>query len=639
MMEPDNGNDVRRILVIDDNDAIHNDFRKTLAGEDHSSSKLSSAKAALFGSAPSPETKPTIRFEVKSALQGQEGLVKLKTALSSDKPFQVAFVDMRMPPGWDGIQTIEQLWAVDPNLQVVICTAYSDYSWEEISQKLGLTDRMLILKKPFDPVEVRQLAAALCEKWLLGRKAHIKMEEMERIIQERTADLAHAAMHDTLTALPNRALFIDRLSQALLRRKREPGYNFALFFIDFDGFKFINDSLGHETGDELLAAMALRLSQTLRLTDTICHSAQSMAARLGGDEFVVLADGIKQPRDVGAIAERLQQALCVPYDLKKNHVNSTASIGVTTADIGYERPEDVLRDADAAMYSAKAAGKACYVMFDEIMHKQVTARLELERELRQSVEKLEFVLHYQPIVSLASGGLEGFEALVRWQRPGAELVQPGDFIPCCEETGLIVPLGFWVLAEACRQLKQWQQQFPTFKDLRMSINLSARQLTTPLFADRVKHIIQTAGLDPQCISLEITETMMIKNTDSARGVLNELRQLGVRLELDDFGMGYSSLSFLHQLPINGIKIDRSFVQGTDQRRDYAAVIHAIITLARNLGLTLVAEGIETQEQLVMLQTMECDKAQGYLFSKPLPAPEAEAYIAKKSIKPAESVAA
>jgi diguanylate cyclase len=639
MMEPDNGNDVRRILVIDDNDAIHNDFRKTLAGEDHSSSKLSSAKAALFGSAPSPETKSTIRFEVKSALQGQEGLVKLKTALSSDKPFQVAFVDMRMPPGWDGIQTIEQLWAVDPNLQVVICTAYSDYSWEEISQKLGLTDRMLILKKPFDPVEVRQLAAALCEKWLLGRKAHIKMEEMERIIQERTADLAHAAMHDTLTALPNRALFIDRLSQALLRRKREPGYNFALFFIDFDGFKFINDSLGHETGDELLAAMALRLSQTLRLTDTICHSAQSMAARLGGDEFVVLADGIKQPRDVGAIAERLQQALCVPYDLKKNHVNSTASIGVTTADIGYERPEDVLRDADAAMYSAKAAGKACYVMFDEIMHKQVTARLELERELRQSVEKLEFVLHYQPIVSLASGGLEGFEALVRWQRPGAELVQPGDFIPCCEETGLIVPLGFWVLAEACRQLKQWQQQFPTFKDLRMSINLSARQLTTPLFADRVKHIIQTAGLDPQCISLEITETMMIKNTDSARGVLNELRQLGVRLELDDFGMGYSSLSFLHQLPINGIKIDRSFVQGTDQRRDYAAVIHAIITLARNLGLTLVAEGIETQEQLVMLQTMECDKAQGYLFSKPLPAPEAEAYIAKKSIKPAESVAA
>jgi len=261
---------------------------------------------------------------------------------------------------------------------------------------------------------------------------------------------------------------------------------------------------------------------------------------------------------------------------------------------------------------------------------QVTARLELE--LRQAVERKQFVLHYQPIVSATSGALEGFEALVRWNSPRLGLVTPDDFIPCCEQTGLIVPIGFWVMTEACRQLKQWQRQFPSFANLRMSINLSARQLSVPDFAARVRKILDETGVHPQCVSLEITESMMVQNTDSVIGILNDLQALGIQLELDDFGMGYSSLNFLHRPPPNGIKIDRSLVQDIGRRRECATVIQAIITMAHNLGWTLVAEGIETREQLAMLQAMDCDKVQGFYFSKPMPAAEAESYVGEIAAK-------
>jgi diguanylate cyclase len=644
MMHEQNEKEFHRILVIDDSDSIHNDFRKTLICDQPGSPTLASAKAALFGGAEATPTKASgSRFELVSASQGEEGLLKLEVALQSGKPFSVAFVDMRMPPGWDGVQTIQHLWEKDPKLQVVICTAYADYSWEEITAKFGMSDQLLILKKPFDPAEVRQMAAALTESWELRRKAELKLEEMEKIIHERTSQLAQAALHDDLTGLPNRSLFIDRLTQTIRRRKREPEHNFALFFIDFDRFKLVNDSLGHEVGDELLSAIAARLLDSMRESDTVAGAGigaeRSTTARLGGDEFVILADGIRTARDAGSIAERLLTAMGKPFEVKGHRLCSSASIGVTTADIGYDRPEDMLRDADAAMYSAKSAGKANYVLFDQAMHTQVSARLELEQDLRQALELKQLLLHYQPIVSITTGKLEGFEALLRWKSPKRGLVAPDVFIPCCEETGMIVPIGLWVLTEACRQLTQWQKQFPPFSNLRMSINLSARQLSVPNFADQVKQILQQTGVDPQAISLEITESMMVKNTQAVLGTLQSLRGLGIKLELDDFGMGYSSLSFLHQLPLSGIKIDRSFVKGISERRDYAAVIQAIITLARNLGLSLVAEGIESKDQLVMLQSMDCDKAQGFYFSKPMPAEQAETYIRQMAAKKFEPIAA
>ncbi|MGD0390936.1 MAG: diguanylate cyclase, partial [Tepidisphaeraceae bacterium] len=398
--------EARRILVIDDNDAIHNDFRKTLELAVPPSAKLTSAKAALFGqSAIATETRRQMpEFEIQSAMQGQQGLAMVQEALRAGNPFVVAFVDMRMPPGWDGVQTIERLWQADPNVQVVICTAYSDYSWEEISKKLGLTDRLLILKKPFDPAEIIQIATSLSEKWSLAVKAQLKMDQLEHMVAERTAELAHTALHDKLTGLANRALLRDRLAQAIQRHKRNPEYNFAVFFLDFDRFKLVNDSLGHEVGDELLVAISQRLVKTMRTTDSVSVSDGSTAARLGGDEFVILADDLKNVEDAGRIAERLLAALRETYVVNgHNVVSSTASIGVTTSAMEYTDGDAMLRDADNAMYHAKAAGKARYVLFDRQMHEQISARLEMENELRHAVERNELVLHYQPVISLADG--------------------------------------------------------------------------------------------------------------------------------------------------------------------------------------------------------------------------------------------
>lgn len=624
----------RRILVIDDNHAIHHDFRKTLERTEDPSAKLASAKAALFGESPADSARGQMPdFEVQSAVQGQEGLAKTEEALREGRPFSVAFVDMRMPPGWDGVQTIQRLWQADPSVQVVICTAYSDYSWEEISKTLGLTDRLLILKKPFDPAEIIQIATSLSEKWSLAGKAQLKMDQLEKMVAERTAELVHSALHDKLTGLPNRALLRDRINLAIERHKRNPDYNFAVLFLDFDRFKLVNDSLGHEVGDELLVTISQRLARTLRSTDAISTSDGGTAARLGGDEFVILADDLKCAEDCGRIGERLLKVLSEPYTLKEHTVNSTASIGITTSAIDYANCDEMIRDADTAMYHAKATGKARYVLFDRKMHEQVTARLEMENELRGAADRNELILHYQPVVSLVNGSILGFEALVRWNHPKRGLIPPNVFITHCEETGLILTLGNWILGEACRQLKAFQALDPAWANLTMSVNISAKQLCRAEVVPRIRQILQETGLKPEHLILEITETVMIHNADSSIGVLEALRAMGIHLHMDDFGTGYSSLSCLHRFPLSGLKIDQNFVKRAGENRDYAAVVHAIVALARHLNMSLVAEGIETADELALLQAMGCDEGQGYYFSKPLEAATAIEYLRKIATAP------
>jgi EAL domain-containing protein (putative c-di-GMP-specific phosphodiesterase class I) len=325
----------------------------------------------------------------------------------------------------------------------------------------------------------------------------------------------------------------------------------------------------------------------------------------------------------------LLNALSEPYELRGHSINSTVSIGITTSDAGYERSEDMLRDADTAMYHAKAAGKARFAMFDRKMHQEIVARLSLENDLRHAIDRRELVLHYQPIVSLSTNSLYGFEALIRWNHPVRGMVSPADFIPCCEETGVIIPIGYWALDEACHQMREWRDHHPQAADFSMSVNLSAKQLLAPGLVAKVGQIVAESGIDPASIILEITETVMIKSAEICIPVLEQLRRLGVRLHMDDFGTGYSSLSCLHRFPLNGLKIDRSFVKTMTERRDYAAIVNAIIALGRNLGIMLIAEGLETADQVVMLQAMDCDLGQGYFFSRPVNAAAAEEFIQKQ----------
>ncbi|HEU5233093.1 MAG TPA: EAL domain-containing protein [Terriglobales bacterium] len=471
-------------------------------------------------------------------------------------------------------------------------------------------------------------------RWVLSRglAVHDVAGKALRMAGSLT-DITEAKVSDPLTGLPNRLLFIDRLGRAIKHIKRRKDSIFAVLFFDLDGFKMINDSLGHLAGDQLLVGVSTRLEKSLRSSDTVARFGQGFTmARLGGDEFTVLLEDLKDPNDAKKAADRLMKALTSPFTIGGKEVFTSVSIGIALSNSSYEEPEEILRDADTAMYRAKSLGKARYEVFDADMRASVMARLQLETDLRRAIDRQEFENYYQPIVSLASGEIVGFEALLRWQHPTRGLVGPYEFISVAEETGLIRDLGWWNLREACRQMAEWRKQFESYSQLTISVNLSAKQFVQRNLVEEIRLLLEEFRIPAQTLKLEITESTVMGDPAAAVKMLEEIKSLGISLAIDDFGTGYSSLSYLHRFPLDTLKIDRSFISGMDwEGNEGMEIARTILPMANNLRLDVIAEGVETAEQLESLRKLRCKYGQGYYFSKPLSAHGAAALLAEHPV--------
>jgi diguanylate cyclase (GGDEF)-like protein len=449
------------------------------------------------------------------------------------------------------------------------------------------------------------------------RRRTVELERINELLTRESIErkkaeeqLTRQAYYDSLTNLPNRSLFMDRLQTAMEHEKRYPDHICAVLFLDVDRFKVINDGLGHVIGDQLLILISQRLRNSIRTIDTV--------SRFGGDEFAILMEDAKEESQVHRLADRIQNEMKLPFNVLGREIFATVSIGIVLSNLtDYSHPPELIRDADIAMYQAKARGKACYVIFDSTMHAEATTALWLETDLRRALGNSEFIVHYQPIISMEHHTLVGLEALVRWQHPSRGLLQPLDFILLAEDTGLIIPIGKWVLQEACRQLRQWQDQFPEYRNLTVSVNISGKVFAQSDFYDAVVTILRDAGLEARSLRLEVVERMLIDNPEPAAALLKKLQDLNVRIDIDDFGTGYSALNYLRHFPIHGLKIDRSFVSALTTDKTNAAIVRTIIALSRDLNLDVIAEGIETTEQMEAYRTMQGGYAQGFLISRPL----------------------
>ena len=614
---PKPGAATHRILLIDDNAAIHGDFRKVLGTDaaDAAQAALAVLEEGLFGEARGAASRPN--FEIDSAYQGQEGVEMARKAVAEGCPYAMAFVDMRMPPGWDGLETIEHLWAVDPDVQVVICSAHTDYDWSEVVDRLQHSDKLLVLRKPAEPIEVLQCATALTRKWQNERLVREQMERLEQVITVRTTgleaanrQLRHLATHDALTGLPNRVLLDDRLTQAMAHANRD-GRSFALLICDLDRFKLVNDSLGHRAGDELLQEVARRLTGLVRSVDTV--------ARFGGDEFVLLVTSIQDPEDAKRLAARAIEALQAPVRIAGIDVHTSPSIGIAFYPADGSTIEALTAHADAAMYCAKQRGRGNVQCFEGGMNAGSEDRVQLESDLHNAITLNEFELYYQPKVNTTTGAVRSAEALIRWAHPKRGLISPDGFIPLAEECGLIGAIGEWVVREACRQARAWQDE--GMAPLRISVNLSPSQFRGSGLTETIRRALDDAGLQPRYLEVELTESAVMSDPEESIAILEQLSAMGVLVSVDDFGTGYSSMSYLRRFPIDKLKIDRVFINEIASRAEDASIVRAIVSLAHSLRLKVVAEGVETPAQLEFLKLVGCDEYQGYHFSRPLPAGE------------------
>ena len=619
----------RRVLVIDDNQAIHEDFRKVLCTAVDGQAALDMLEAQLLGSSAAVAAP---QFDVESATQGEEGVRMAMLAVSAGRPYALAFVDMRMPPGWDGLRTIEELWRVDPAIQVVICSAHSDYEWNEVMARLNHSDKLLVLRKPFEPIEVQQCASALCQKWQNERMIRNHVASLEKVVAVRTRgleaanrQLRHMATHDALTGLPNRALLEDRLKQVISHAQRA-GDGFSVLVCDLDRFKLVNDSMGHHAGDMFLQEVSRRLARSIRDGDTL--------ARQGGDEFVFVLNAPSGEAEGEMVARRAQAALAEPMRIDGIDIHTSASIGIAVFPRDGDRPDMLLANADAAMYHAKQKGSGLQ-HFAANMGGTAQYRLRLESDLHSALKNGEFEVHYQPKVDTLTGLVRSAEALLRWRHPARGLIPPAEFIPVAEETGQIGAIGAWVLQQACQQARAWRDK--ELPPLRVAVNISAVQFHQPGLAQTVREALQQAGLDPRFLEIELTESCVMSNPEESIAILEEFSRMGVLVSVDDFGTGYSSMSYLRRFPIDKLKIDKTFVAEMDTRADDASIVQAIVSLAHGLQLKVVAEGVETEAQVQALRALGCDQYQGYYCSPAVPPAEFESLIRAQASSPRQFI--
>lgn len=619
---------VSRILVIDDNEAIHKDFAKVL-NPPETNSELDSIEAELFGE-PAPKSRRP-RYDIVCCSQGLEGVEAASSARQAGSPFSLAFVDMRMPPGIDGLETIERIWALDPDVEVVICSAYSDYSWDEISERLGHSDRWLLLRKPFDTIEVLQLAAALTEKWRLRQAANVTMVELGEMVSQRTEELeqqvaqreaantalAKSAITDPLTGLSNRTVAMARIREACGHLSSNPSSRFCVLFMDLDNFKLINDSLGHDAGDKTLITIANRTLEILSRRLRSQGRAEASVFRIGGDEFVVVLDDQTSIERAESIANELLAAIAEPFDIDGRQVVVGLSIGMAVGGEDFQVPEEVLSAADAAMYHAKHLGRGRLERFSRPLFEAARDRAMLADDLRCAIDQGHISLVYEPIFCTTTGAISSFEALARWNHHSGVLVPPDRFIPIAEETGLIIPLGEQILHQACRDLIWFTSNGHIDPSLKVNVNFSKRQLVEPNIAARVHALTNSAGIDSSRLNVEVTETAIMDGPDRLRKVIDQFKQAGIGVHMDDFGTGLSSLSYLQRFPFETIKIDRSFVAAMSSSERDAAIVRAILTMAKELGMEVIAEGVETRDQADELAALRCEYLQGHLLSRPL----------------------
>ena len=557
-----------------------------------------------------------------------DAAARVRAAVTSADPVRVVLyrpVAAHQPA--DVSRSLGGLWSADPRVQVVLGLPDTDAAWSAAREHLRPGDAVVPVPLSMTGPAVAQLADVLADKWAATADAAATAAEVDRQVLARTADLRRLALHDRLTGLGNRALLNDRLARLIDAARGDAGRTYAVLFLDFDRFKVVNDSLGHDVGDGLLVAIADRLRKTLRDSDTVSTgtddagaqlTTETTAARLGGDEFILLLDHLRDPDDAVRVAGRVLETLAAPYKVRGHTIHSTASIGIATSAGAYDTAAAMIRDADTAMYRAKAAGKARAVLFDQAMHREAVERLQLEGDLREALGRDEFALQFQPIVRLDTGAVIGFEVLLRWHHPGRGVVPPGAFLPVAEEIGVMVPLGDWVVDAACRQLSEWRQAHPAaFNGLALHLNLSRRQLASAGFVARLGAALSAHALPPSALHLEFTERAVLDDPAHANTVLARLRGLGVELHLDNFGTGQSSLSCLHRFPLSGIKVGAGFTRDALSKPTHRTVLAAVVGLARDLNLHLVAEGLESSAQVELLRQMGCDRGQGFHFGRPL----------------------